>query len=49
MARVWRDFLVAVFSAFRKPDEQALAEERRRAVERLADETIRENRRDKAE
>ncbi|MEV7330114.1 hypothetical protein [Micromonospora sp. NPDC093244] len=49
MARVWRDFLVAVFSALRKPDEQALAEERRRAVERLADKTIRENRRDETD
>ncbi|MBM0233629.1 hypothetical protein JNW91_18260 [Micromonospora sp. STR1_7] len=46
MARVWRDFLVAAFSALRKPDEQALAEERRRAIERLADEVIREDRRD---
>lgn len=42
---IWRDFLVAVATALRKPDEQALAEERRRAIERLADETIRESRR----
>ena len=46
---IWRDFLVAVVTALRKPDEQALAEERRRAVERLADETIRQNRRDEPE
>ncbi|WP_406077910.1 hypothetical protein [Micromonospora sp. NBC_00858] len=45
MASIWRDFLVAVFSAPRKRDEQAVAEERRRAIERLADETIREKRR----
>ncbi|MEU8166664.1 hypothetical protein AB0B97_09115 [Micromonospora sp. NPDC049004] len=45
MLGIWRDFLVAVVTALRKPDEQALAEERRRAVERLADETVRENRR----
>lgn len=45
LASIWRDFLVAVFSAPRKRDEQAVAEERRRAIERLADETIRENRR----
>jgi hypothetical protein len=42
---IWRDFLVAVVTAFRKPDEQSLARERRRAVERLAEETIREDRR----
>lgn len=46
---IWRDFLVAVVTALRKPDEQALAEERRRAIERLADETIREARRDEPE
>ncbi|MGC4818301.1 hypothetical protein [Micromonospora sp. DT63] len=45
MLGIWRDFLVAVVTALRKPDERALAEERRRAVERLADETVRENRR----
>ncbi|MEU7756990.1 hypothetical protein AB0B57_06360 [Micromonospora sp. NPDC049101] len=42
---IWRDFLIAVVTALRKPDEQSLARERRRAVERLADETIREERR----
>ncbi|MEU8332304.1 hypothetical protein [Micromonospora sp. NPDC048839] len=42
---IWRDFLVAVVTALRKPDEQSLARERRRAVERLAEETIREDRR----
>ncbi|MEU5907915.1 hypothetical protein [Micromonospora sp. NPDC047527] len=43
MASIWRDFLIAVVTALRKPDEQSLAQERRRAVERLADETIRKN------
>ncbi|MFF0231812.1 hypothetical protein [Micromonospora sp. NPDC005254] len=41
--------MVAVVTALRKPDEQALAEERRRAIGRLADETIRETRRDEPE
>ncbi|MFG1915023.1 hypothetical protein [Micromonospora sp. NPDC048898] len=45
MASIWCDVLVAVVTALRKPDEQALAQERRRAVERLAEETIREERR----
>ncbi|MCX5068232.1 hypothetical protein OOJ91_20545 [Micromonospora lupini] len=45
MARIWRDFLVAVITAFRRPDERKLAEERRRAIDRLATETIRDNRR----
>ncbi|MFF5177217.1 hypothetical protein ACFY2Q_04215 [Micromonospora sp. NPDC000316] len=40
---MWRDFLIAIVTAMRKPDEQSLARERRRAVERLADETIRKN------
>ncbi|MGC4771998.1 hypothetical protein ACLQ25_23890 [Micromonospora sp. DT44] len=40
MLSIWRDFLVAVVGVLRKPDERALAEERRRAVERLADTTI---------
>ncbi|WP_433648588.1 hypothetical protein ACQP2C_16060 [Micromonospora zamorensis] len=45
MAGIWRDFVAAVFTAFRRRDEQAIVEERRRAVERLAEETIREARR----
>ncbi|MFG3554239.1 hypothetical protein ACGGAQ_07615 [Micromonospora sp. NPDC047557] len=45
MLGIWRDFVVAVVTALRKPDERALAEERRRAVDRLAAETIRDNRR----
>ncbi|MFF5203805.1 hypothetical protein ACFY3B_29815 [Micromonospora parva] len=45
MAGIWRDFVVAVFTACRRRDEQAIADERRRAVERLADETIRQQRR----
>jgi hypothetical protein len=45
MAGIWRDFVVAVLAAFRRRDERAIAEERRRAVERLAEEKIREHRR----
>lgn len=45
VAGIWRDFVAAVFTAYRRRDEQAIAEERRRAVERLAEETIREARR----
>lgn len=41
MAGIWRDFVVAVITAFRRRDERAIADERRRAVERLAEETIR--------
>ncbi|WP_167454743.1 hypothetical protein [Micromonospora arborensis] len=49
MAGIWRDFLIAAVTAarkpaVRKPDTQSLARERRRAVERLAEETIREHR-----
>jgi len=43
MTSIWRDFLIAVITVLRKPDEQSLAEERRRAVERLADDTIRKH------
>ncbi|MET7747966.1 hypothetical protein [Micromonospora sp. NPDC005367] len=43
MTSMWRDFFAAVVTAFRhRPDERAIAEERRRAVERLAEEKIRE-------
>ncbi|MGW5559660.1 hypothetical protein ACWER9_20870 [Micromonospora sp. NPDC003944] len=45
MAGIWRDFVVAVITAFRRRDERAIAEDRRRAVERLAEETIRRDRR----
>ncbi|MEU7803007.1 hypothetical protein AB0J14_34285 [Micromonospora arborensis] len=45
MAGIWRDFLIAVVTAVRKPDTQSLARERRAAVERLAEETIRDARR----
>ncbi|MET7375949.1 hypothetical protein [Micromonospora arida] len=45
VAGIWRDFVVAVVTAFRRRDERAIAEERRRAVERLAEETIRRERR----
>ncbi|MEV2237894.1 hypothetical protein [Micromonospora sp. NPDC049891] len=42
MAGVWRDFITAVIDAVRRRDEAALSDERRRAVDRLADEKIRE-------
>ncbi|MBM7491506.1 hypothetical protein JOD64_002728 [Micromonospora luteifusca] len=45
MAGIWRDFLIGVVSAVRKPNVRSLVRERRRAVERLAEETIREDRR----
>ncbi|MET7667896.1 hypothetical protein [Micromonospora luteifusca] len=45
MAGIWRDFLIGVVSAARKPNVRSLVRERRRAVERLADETIRDGRR----
>ncbi|MEU1590501.1 hypothetical protein [Micromonospora sp. NPDC005710] len=45
MAGIWRDFAVAVITAFRRRNERAIADERRRAVERLAEETIRRQRR----
>lgn len=45
VAGIWRDFVAAVFTTFRRRDERAIAEERRRAVERLAEETIRQARR----
>ena len=45
VAGIWRDFVVAVVTALRRRDEQAIADERRRAVERLAEETIRQERR----
>ncbi|MFI6264290.1 hypothetical protein [Micromonospora sp. NPDC051006] len=45
MTRIWRDFVVAVVTAVRRrPDERAIAEERRRAVQRLAEEKIRQER-----
>ncbi|MET7707195.1 hypothetical protein [Micromonospora sp. NPDC005413] len=45
MAGIWRDFVAAVLTAFRRQDERAIADERRRAVERLAEETIRTHKR----
>ncbi|MEH0928470.1 hypothetical protein [Micromonospora sp. CPCC 205558] len=45
MAGIWRDFVVAVLTALRRQDERAVADERRRAIERLAEETIRQQRR----
>ncbi|MEU8152968.1 hypothetical protein AB0B94_04825 [Micromonospora sp. NPDC048986] len=45
VAGIWRDFVVAVLTAFRRRDERAVADERRRAVERLAEETIRREQR----
>ncbi|MEU5563237.1 MULTISPECIES: hypothetical protein [Micromonospora] len=47
MTSMWRDFFAAVVTALRhRPDERAIAEERRRAVQRLAEEKIREQRRE---
>ncbi|MEV1333532.1 hypothetical protein AB0J20_28600 [Micromonospora costi] len=46
MTSIWRDAIGAVLTAIRRrPDERAIAEERRRAVERLAEEKIRQERR----
>jgi hypothetical protein len=45
VAGIWRDFAVAVLTAFRRRDERAITDERRRAVERLAEETIRREQR----
>ncbi|MET7867938.1 hypothetical protein [Micromonospora taraxaci] len=45
MAGIWRDFAVAALTAFRRRDARATADERRRAVERLAEETIRREQR----
>ncbi|MGC5053917.1 hypothetical protein ACLQ2S_20980 [Micromonospora sp. DT48] len=45
MAKVWRDFIAAIVDAVRRRDEAALSDERRRAVDRLADEKIREEQR----
>ncbi|MFG3639679.1 hypothetical protein ACGF3C_05335 [Micromonospora sp. NPDC047762] len=45
VAGIWRDFVVAILTAFRRRDERAIADDRRRAVERLAEETIRRERR----
>ncbi|MCZ7421881.1 MULTISPECIES: hypothetical protein [unclassified Micromonospora] len=45
MAGVWRDFITAVIDAVRRRDEAALNDERRRALDRLADEKIREEQR----
>ncbi|MFI7608533.1 hypothetical protein ACIBTV_25745 [Micromonospora sp. NPDC049366] len=45
MTRIWRDFLAALVGAFRHRPTGAVTEERRRAVQRLAEETIREHRR----
>ncbi|WP_433314302.1 hypothetical protein ACQP0U_31760 [Micromonospora sp. CA-269861] len=45
VAGIWRDFVVAVITAFRRRDERAIADERGRAVERLAEETIRREQR----
>ncbi|MDG4794603.1 hypothetical protein [Micromonospora sp. WMMD1082] len=45
MAGVWRDFITAIVDAVRRRDEGALRDERRRALEKLADEKIREDQR----
>ncbi|MEU5553398.1 MULTISPECIES: hypothetical protein [unclassified Micromonospora] len=44
MAGIWRDFVTAAVDAVRdRDDEQPRPDERRRAVDRLATEKIREN------
>ncbi|WP_165521969.1 hypothetical protein [Micromonospora zingiberis] len=43
MAGTWRDFLTALVDVFRRPDQQALRAERRRAVAKLADQKIRDD------
>ncbi|MFV2102308.1 hypothetical protein [Micromonospora sp. LOL_024] len=43
---MWRDFITAVVNAVRRRDDQALRDERRRALDRLADEKIREAQRE---
>jgi hypothetical protein len=45
LAGVWRDFITAVIDALRRRDEAALSDERRRALDRLADEKIQEEQR----
>ncbi|WP_433530458.1 hypothetical protein ACQPYA_30650 [Micromonospora sp. CA-263727] len=45
MAGIWRDFLTALVEAVRRRDTQPSADERRRAVEKLADQRIREDQR----
>jgi hypothetical protein len=46
VTHIWRDFLAAVLTAVRRrPDERAIAEERRRAVQRLAEERVRQEQR----
>lgn len=47
MAGIWRDFLTALVDAVRRPDRQQLRVERRRAVEQLAEQKIREDQRER--
>ncbi|MEV6813745.1 hypothetical protein [Micromonospora sp. NPDC051296] len=46
MAGIWRDFLTTLVEAVRRRDTQAPRDERRRAVERLAEQKIREDQRE---
>jgi hypothetical protein len=45
LAGIWRDFITAVIEAVRRRDEARLSDERRRALDRLADEKIHEEQR----
>ncbi|WP_158603533.1 hypothetical protein [Micromonospora radicis] len=45
MASIWRDFLGALVDALRHRDQQVLRDERRRALEKLADQKIDADRR----
>lgn len=44
-ARIWRDFLIAAVSVFRRPDPGMAAAERRAALDLVADQTIRDDER----
>ncbi|MER5457455.1 MULTISPECIES: hypothetical protein [unclassified Micromonospora] len=43
MAGIWRDFVTAAVDSVRERDDQPRPDERRRALDRLATEKIREN------
>ncbi|QOC94428.1 hypothetical protein [Micromonospora craniellae] len=45
MAGIWRDFVTAAVDAVRERDEQPRPDERRRALDRLATQKIRESQR----
>ncbi|NLU78151.1 hypothetical protein HCA58_07085 [Micromonospora sp. HNM0581] len=45
MAGRWHDFITAIVDALRRRDDAALRDERRRALDRLADEKIHDEKR----